>query len=82
MWVDEGVDPVFRASASIGRLPVSMATICFLWIGASSEALSVAIASARLINAGFRELPVVECGELVWTGFRPDRLQEARRAKQ
>ena len=39
-------------------------------------------ASARLINAGFRELPVVECGELVWTGFRPDRLQEARRAKQ
>ena len=38
-------------------------------------------AAARLINSGYRELPVVEFGDQVWTGFQPARLQEARRAK-
>lgn len=31
-------------------------------------------AQARMINAGHRSLPVVEYGDEVWTGFRPDRL--------
>ena len=40
-------------------------------------------AAARLVNAGFHSLPVVECGDQVWTGFLPDRLKQvARDAKQ
>ncbi|MCL4065913.1 glutaredoxin family protein [Pseudomonas sp. GX19020] len=40
-------------------------------------------AAARMINAGYRSLPVVEGAEDTWTGFQPGRIQrEAARAKQ
>lgn len=39
-------------------------------------------AAARVINAGHRQLPVVECDDQVWTGFQPGRIQrEARRGE-
>lgn len=40
--------------------------------------------AARLVNAGYRSLPVVECGEDIWTGFMPERLKQlvVRRAAE
>ena len=36
-------------------------------------------AECRLQQEGHRSLPVVEVGDLVWVGFRPDRLEELLR---
>lgn len=34
-------------------------------------------AASRLQQEGHRSLPVVEAGDLVWVGFRPDLLDKA-----
>jgi len=52
-------------------------------LGLSFTYIDVSIdlaAAALLVAEGHRSLPVVEAGETVWTGFRPDLLDKVAEA--